>query len=403
MSDVFESTSNAAALQAWSDVFMDTYGAPQLQLVSGRGATVRDADGKSYVDMLAGIAVNSLGHAHPAVVEAVDSQIRTLGHISNFFGSDPALTVAQELRSRFGDPRARVFFCNSGAEANEAAFKLTRLTGRSRVLAAVDGFHGRTMGALSLTGQPSKQEPFAPLVPGVEFYRYGDIDHVRELVAVNPTDVAAIFLEPIQGETGVVPAPDGFLRGVRELCDEHGILMVVDEVQTGVGRTGEFFAHSAAGVVPDIVTMAKGLAGGLPIGAVIARADAAARFTPGSHGTTFGGNPVSCAAAHAVLEVVDDAFCAEIRAKGERLAEDVNDLDGVDHVRGRGLMLGVVLSQPVAKDVVKRGLTHGVILNAPTDSVLRLTPPLTITEDEMKAAVAALNAALADCAATQGE
>nr|VDG63728.1 acetylornithine aminotransferase [Streptococcus thermophilus] len=397
---------NEQTLGEWTGVLMNTYGTPQLPLVSGRGATVRDAEGNSYIDMLAGIAVNSLGHAHPTLVEAVDSQVRTLGHISNFFASEPALSVAQSLKERFGDPSAKVFFCNSGAEANETAFKLTRLTGRSRVLTAQDGFHGRTMGALSLTGQPSKQAPFEPLVPGVEFYRYGDIDHLRERVDQDPTQTAAVFLEPIQGETGVIPAPEGFLEAVRELCDAHGILMVVDEVQTGVGRTGDFFAHTASGVRPDIVTMAKGLAGGLPIGAVIARGEVADLFTPGSHGTTFGGNPISCAAAQAVLEVIDDQFCAAVRDKGEGLARDVEKLDCVDHVRGRGLMLGVVLDKPVAKEAVKIGLKHGVILNAPTESVLRLTPPLVITDAELRAALDAMTTTLEEAqssfASTEG-
>ncbi|WP_076598506.1 acetylornithine transaminase [Corynebacterium appendicis] len=389
--------SNQDALNQWSDVFMNTYGTPQLHLVKGGGATVTDADGKQYVDMLAGIAVNSLGHAHPALVSAVATQAGTLGHISNFFGSDSALHAATTLRERLGDKDAKVFFCNSGGEANEAAFKLTHLTGRTTVLAAENGFHGRTMGALSLTGQPGKREPFAPLVPGVEYYRYGDIDHVRELVEKHAGDVAAIFLEPIQGEVGVVPAPDGFLQDIRALCDEHGILMVVDEVQTGVGRTGDFFAFTQSGVQPDIVTMAKGLAGGMPIGAVIANAKTAALFTPGAHGTTFGGNPIACAAANAVLGIVDDAFCAAVKEKGEGLARAVDKLPGVDHVRGRGLMLGVVLSAPVAKDAVRVGLKHGVILNAPTDTVIRLTPPLTISDEELQRAVDAIEATLAEC------
>lgn len=393
--------SNEEALEQWPQVFMNTYGTPQLQLVKGEGATVTDADGNTYVDMLAGIAVNSLGHAHPELIRAVTDQASALGHISNFFGSNAALHAANTLRDCFGDDDAKVFFCNSGAEANEAAFKLARLTGRAKVLAAINGFHGRTMGALSLTGQPSKREPFAPLVPGVEYYRYGDIDHVRELVEQNPEDVAAIFLEPIQGEVGVVPAPKGFLQAVRELCDEHGILMVVDEVQTGVGRTGAFFAHTESGVRPDIVTMAKGLAGGMPIGAVIATGETAALFTPGAHGTTFGGNPIACAAANAVLSIVDDAFCAEVKEKGEGLAGDVDKLAGVDHVRGRGLMLGVVLTEPVAKDAVRVGLNHGVILNAPTDNVIRLTPPLVITEEELVRAVGAIEATLNECLGKQ--
>ena len=398
MSDVSDvNNNNAAALAEWSGVFMNSYGTPQLHLVKGEGATVTDADGKQYVDMLAGIAVNSLGHGHPALVEAVSRQVATLGHISNFFGSDPTLAVAKELRARFGDADARVFFCNSGAEANEAAFKLARLTGRTRVLSAVHGFHGRTMGALSLTGQPTKQKPFEPLVPGVEFYTYGDLVELRRLVEAEPENTAAIFLEPIQGETGVIPAPDGFLEGVRALCDEYGILMVVDEVQTGVGRTGDFFAFQASGVTPDIVTMAKGLAGGMPIGAVIARGKAATLFTPGSHGTTFGGNPIACAAAEAVLRIVDEDFCHSVREKGQRLVDAVDKLEGVDYVRGRGLMLGIVLRAPVAKEVVTRGLENGVILNAPTENVVRLTPPLTITDEELSTAIEAFAATLAQC------
>ncbi len=397
MTEQFHSASNEDALNQWSEVFMNTYGTPQLQLVKGEGSIVTDADGKEYVDLLAGIAVNALGHGHPALVDAVSKQTATLGHISNFFGSDAALNVATELRKRFGDDNAKVFFCNSGGEANEAAFKLSRLTGRKKVLAAVNGFHGRTMGALSLTGQPSKREPFAPLVPRVEYYRYGDIDHVRELVGQDPDGIAAIFLEPIQGETGVVPAPEGFLQAIRELCDEHGILMVVDEVQTGVGRTGTFFAHEAAGITPDIVTMAKGLAGGMPIGAVIANEKTAALFTPGAHGTTFGGNPIACAAANAVLEIVDDAFCAEVKTKGETVKAAVEKLAGVDYVRGRGLMLGVVLTEPVAKEAVRIGLKHGVILNAPTEKIIRLTPPLVISDEEIDRAVVALEATLSEC------
>jgi len=397
VTEQFHSASNEDALNQWSEVFMNTYGTPQLQLVKGEGSIVTDADGKEYVDMLAGIAVNALGHGHPALVDAVSKQTATLGHISNFFGSDAALNAATELRKRFGDDNAKVFFCNSGGEANEAAFKLSRLTGRKKVLAAINGFHGRTMGALSLTGQPSKREPFAPLVPGVEFYRYGDIDHVRELVGQDPDGIAAIFLEPIQGETGVVPAPEGFLQSIRELCDEHGILMVLDEVQTGVGRTGTFFAHEAAGITPDIVTMAKGLAGGMPIGAVIANEKTAALFTPGAHGTTFGGNPIACAAANAVLEIVDDTFCAEVEAKGETVKAAVEKLAGVDYVRGRGLMLGVVLTEPVAKEAVRIGLKHGVILNAPTEKIIRLTPPLIISDEEIDRAVVALEATLSEC------
>lgn len=390
---------NTPILDAWKAGHMDNYGQPKIALVSGHGATVVDEAGNEYLDMLAGIAVNSLGHAHPAVVEAVSAQVATLGHVSNLFASEPAADVAAGLIQRFGDVDARVYFCNSGAEANEAAFKLARLTGRRRILAAHHGFHGRTMGSLALTGQPSKRAAFEPVAAGVEYYPYGDIDYLRTLVEMDPAQVAAIFLEPIQGETGVVPAPEGFLRAVCELCDEHGILMVTDEVQTGVGRTGTFFAFEhdlPAGVRPDVVTMAKGLGAGMPIGAVIAAGEVAATFTPGTHGTTFGGNPVSCAAARAVLATVDEGCVADVAKKGAEFAAKLRAIDGVSAVRGRGLMLGAVLDADIAKQCVERGLDRGLILNAPAPNVVRFTPPLIITEAELDTAAQRFAATLAD-------
>ena len=383
-------------LETWPEVILNSYGTPPVELVSGSGATVTDDQGNTYIDLLAGIAVNALGHAHPAIIEAVTGQIGQLGHISNLFASKPVVEVAAELIKRFSlndaalAANTRVFFCNSGGEANEAAFKLARLTGRFRILAAVHGFHGRTMGSLALTGQPDKRDPFNPMPGGVEFYPYGDTDYLRKLVETNPSDVAAIFLEPIQGETGVIPAPEGFLKAVRDICDDHGILMVTDEVQTGVGRTGDFFAHQHEGVTPDVVTMAKGLGGGLPIGACLATGRAAELMTPGKHGTTFGGNPVACAAAKAVLSVVNDEFCADVARKGELFKKLLLDVEGVVEVRGRGLMLGVVLDKDIAKQAVIDGFKHGVILNAPADNIIRLTPPLIITDEEIATAVAAI-------------
>ena len=394
-------TQSDTAQSAWNATLMNTYGTPPVTLVSGKGAHATGEDGTDYIDLLAGIAVNSLGHAHPAIVEAVSNQIGTLGHVSNLFGSTPVVAAAEKLKARFGDESARLFFCNSGGEANEAAFKLARLTGRSRVLAAVHGFHGRTMGSLALTGQPEKRAPFEPLPAGVEFFDYGDLDAVRALVAENPSEVAAIIVEPIQGETGVIPAPEGFLTGLREICDESGALLLIDEVQTGIGRTGDFFAFQHEGIWPDVVTMAKGLGGGLPIGAVLARGKAAELFTPGSHGTTFGGNPVACAAANAVLDTIDDDFLAEVRRKGEKLAEGLAAIDGVREVRGRGLMLGAVLDAPVAKEAVAAGLKRGVIVNAPSASVLRLTPPLVITDEEIDTALERVALALRDVAEQQ--
>lgn len=388
-------------MRQWHDNVMDTYGTPQLALVSGKGSVVVDDAGREYIDMLAGIAVNALGYAHPAVVEAVQGQVAKLGHVSNFFATAPTVNVARGLVSHFGDPTAKVYFGNSGAEANEAAFKLARLTGRRRILAAHHGFHGRTMGALALTGQPSKRAPFEPVSPGVEYYPYGDIDYLTKLVEINSQDVAAIFLEPIQGETGVVPAPAGFLQAVRELCDRHGILMVVDEVQAGVGRTGDFFAYQhdlPAGQRPDVVTMAKGLGGGLPIGAVLATGEVAAKFTPGTHGTTFGGNPICCAAAEAVLEVVDEEFLAEVARKGDAFAEQLRVIPGVAEVRGRGLMLGAVLEAGVAKQAVAAARERGLIINAPNDEVVRFTPPLIITDDELAEAARRFAGALEEAA-----
>ena len=381
------SVSEPALTSSWQEAMMNNYGTPPVGIVSGHGAYLVDEQGNEYLDLLAGIAVNSLGTNHPAVVEAVTKQVTTLSHVSNLFASPPAVQLAKRLKEKVGDDSARVIFSNSGAEANEAAFKLARLTGRRRILAAKDGFHGRTMGSLAMTGQPSKRDIFGPLPGGVEFYPYGDIEYLRALVEINPDDTAAIILEPIQGETGVIPATVQFLQDVRSLCDEHGILMMIDEVQTGVGRTGSFFAFEKAGITPDVITMAKGLGAGLPIGACIGVGKAASLFGPGSHGTTFGGNPVSCAAANAVLDVVDDEFIADVRAKGKKFTAALEKLHIVDHVRGSGLLLGVVLSQPVAKQAVAEALKQGLIINAPSDDVVRIAPPLIINESDIDIAI----------------
>lgn len=389
-------------MPAWSTTLMDNYGTPALKIVSAKGSTVTDSEGRTHLDLLAGIAVNSLGYGHPGLVKAVSEQVANFAHTSNLFQTEPVIRLGAALIERFAQGNAelaaetRVFFCNSGAEANEAAFKLARLTGKKRILAAEHGFHGRTMGSLALTGQPDKRKAFEPMPMGVEFYPFGDIDYLRKLVAINPNDVAAIMLEPIQGETGVVPAPEGFLEDVRSLCDEVGALFIVDEVQTGVARTGDFFAHQHEGVIPDVVTMAKGLGGGLPIGACLAHGDAAKLFTPGSHGTTFGGNPVACAAANAVLGVIEDDFVAEVKRKGSEFAAQITQIAQVDHVRGRGLMLGVVLKGEWAKQAVAKGPDYGLILNAPSASVLRLTPPLIITDAELTTATERLSQLLAD-------
>lgn len=384
--------------QRWPETIVATYGTPPIALVSGQGATVTDEQGATYIDLLAGIAVNALGYGNEQVAQAVSHQARTLIHASNLFATQPVLDAGAKLIQRVGDENARVFFCNSGAEANEAAFKLARLTGRRRILAAKQGFHGRTMGALALTGQPDKQRCFHPLPAGVEFYPFGDAEYLRQLVEQDPNDTAAIILEPIQGETGVIPAPAGFLQAVSELCDEYGILFIVDEVQTGVGRTGTFFAYESEGIQPDVITMAKGLGAGVPIGATIARRRAKELFQPGSHGTTFGGNPVACAAANVVLDTVDAGFLAEVARKGDYLRRGIENLPLLECVRGRGLMLGLVLQAPVAKQAVRLGLSRGLIFNAPNENVLRLTPPLVISQHELDTALTTLRTILEELA-----
>ncbi|MBM3687514.1 MAG: acetylornithine transaminase [Actinobacteria bacterium] len=374
----------ASVQERWRGSLMDNYGTPPIALVRGRGARVWDVEGREYVDLLAGIAVNALGHAHPDVVTAVAEQAGTLGHTSNLAMTLPAIALAERLVALLdpsGEREGRVFFCNSGAEANEAAFKLTRRTGRTRVVVAERSFHGRTMGALALTAQPPKQDPFRPLPGEVMTVPFGDIDSLRAAV---DGDTAAVFLEPIQGEGGVIPAPAGYLSAAREACDAHGALLVLDEVQTGIGRTGAWFAHHAEGVSPDVVTLAKGLGGGLPIGACIAFGQAASLLGPGSHGSTFGGNPVSCAAALAVLDVIErDGLVDRARVAGERLTEIVTGASHVSHVRGRGLLLGAVLTEPRAADLEASARAHGLLVNAVASDVIRLAPPLVLDDDDL--------------------
>ena len=365
---------------------MNNYGTPPLALASGDGAVVTDVDGKSYLDLLGGIAVNILGHRHPAVIEAVTRQLNTLGHTSNLYATEPGIALAEALVGLLGaDPSfpARVFFCNSGTEANEVAFKITRLTGRTKLVAAQGAFHGRTMGSLALTGQPSKQEPFAPLPGEVAHIPFGDID---ELARVVNQDTAAVFLEPIMGEGGVVVPPAGYLVAAREITAKHGALLVLDEVQTGMGRTGAFFAHQHDGITPDIVTLAKGLGGGLPIGACLAVGKTADLLSPGLHGSTFGGNPVCTAAALAVLKVLaDDDLIGRADVLGKTLSHGIESLGHplVDHVRGRGLLRGVVLRASAAKPVEAAARDAGFLVNAAAPDVIRLAPPLVITEGQI--------------------
>ncbi|MCG7580196.1 acetylornithine transaminase [Mycolicibacterium sp. OfavD-34-C] len=386
-------TEQAPLLQRWSAVMMNNYGTPPLALASGDGAVVTDVDGNDYVDLLGGIAVNVLGHRHPAVIEAVNRQMNTLGHTSNLYATEPGVALAEALVGLLGAP-ARAFFCNSGTEANEVAFKITRLTGRTKLVAAEGAFHGRTMGSLALTGQPSKQAPFAPLPGDVTFVPYGDVDALRAAV---DSGTAAVFLEPIMGEGGVVVPPAGYLAAASDITAEHGALLVLDEVQTGVGRTGAFFAHQHDGVTPDVVTLAKGLGGGLPIGACLAIGATAELLTPGLHGSTFGGNPVCTAAALAVLRVLaDERLIERADVLGKTLSHGIESLGHplVGHVRGRGLLRGVVLTAPSAKHVETAAREAGFLVNAAAPDVVRLAPPLVITETQIDSFLAALPAVL---------
>ncbi|MFD4429739.1 acetylornithine transaminase [Nocardia sp. NPDC058497] len=368
--------------QRWSAAMMNNYGTPKVALVRGAGAVVYDADGRRYVDFLGGIAVNSLGHAHPAILEAVTQQLGTLGHVSNIYASEPVIELAEKLLAHFGDGEGKAFFCNSGTEANEAAFKIARLTGRSKIVAAEEAFHGRTMGALALTGQPSKREPFEPMPPGVVHVPYGDADALERVV---DADTAAVFLEPMMGESGVVVPPFDYLARAREITSRAGALLILDEVQTGIGRTGTFFAHQAAGIVPDAITLAKGLGGGLPIGAVLAQGRAAELLTPGLHGTTFGGNPVCAAAALAVLRTIDsEDLLSHVEWVGKKLSDGIALLEHpeIDHVRGAGLLIGIVLKNDISAYVDERAREAGYLINPAKPNVIRLAPPLVLTETQ---------------------
>ncbi len=377
----------------WSAVMMGNYKTPAVALDSGSGATVRDVDGVEYTDLLGGIATTILGHAHPKVVEAISTQAAKLGHVSNLAMHEPGVALAERLLELAGRP-GRVFFCNSGAEANEAAFKVSRLTGRPQVITAEGAFHGRTMGALALTGQPSKAAAFAPLPGGVSYVPYGDTD---ALTAAVGEQTAMVLLEPMLGEGGVLPAPAGYLAAAAAASADAGALFALDEVQTGMGRTGSWFMHQADGLRPDVITLAKALGGGLPIGAMLAFGDTADLMTAGSHGSTFGGNPITAAAALAVLDTIRDEGLLE-RAKEieHRFTAGIEGLvhAGISGVRGKGALLGVVLTADVAAELEAQLRTAGFLTNAVAPGVLRLAPPLVLTDGQIDAFVAALPAAL---------
>jgi acetylornithine aminotransferase len=394
----------AAWQRRYADALLGVYGTPQRVLVRGQGAYVWDADGRRYLDLLGGIATTALGHAHPTLLSAVTDQLSTLGHVSNFFATPPQVELAERLLGLTGAPQGSgVFFANSGGEANEAAFKMARRTGRPRILALEGAFHGRSMGALALTHKPAYREPFAPLPGGVEHLPFGDVDALR--AAMDDT-VAALVVEPIQGEAGVRPLPDGYLTAARELTSVHGALLVLDEVQTGIGRTGSWFAHSRHGIVPDVLTLAKGLGGGLPIGAAVAFGDRAAHLLGrGQHGTTFGGNPVSAAAALATLQVIErDHLLSHVQEVGATLRDGVQACGHplVAGVRGEGLLLGIALARPIASEAASAALDAGFVVNAVNASTLRLAPPLVLTGDQARSFAAALPDVLDAAAADSG-
>ena len=375
-------------LQRYDAVMMNAFGSPKRVFSHGEGVYLVDVDGNRYLDLLAGIAVNSLGHGHPAVTAAITSQLSRLGHVSNFFATENQVRLAERLSEAAGGG-ARVFFTNSGTEAIEAAFKATRLTGRTKVVAMEGSFHGRTMGALALTHTPKYRAPFEPLPSGVEFVPFGDLEALAN--AVDET-TAAVLLEVIQGENGIVELPEGYLEQARRITREAGALLWVDEVQTGIGRCGELLLHRADGVVADLVTVAKGLGNGFPVGACIATGDAAHLIQPGNHGSTFGGNPVAAAAANAVLDELEAGVLDNVAEVGDWFVAAVEALQHplINHVRGRGLLLGIVLTADIGPAVVDAALAAGFVINAPRPNVLRIAPPLVITPAELQPFVDAL-------------
>ncbi|TXL63017.1 acetylornithine transaminase [Aeromicrobium terrae] len=399
----FPGTAQEHTGQEWTERYqgalMNTFGPPQRVLVRGEGPYVWDVDGNKYLDLLGGIAVNALGHAHPALLKAVGEQLGTLGHVSNFFTSEPQVELAEKLLSLLGQdgpgggagPRAangRVFFTSTGTEANEAAFKATRKTGRTTIVATEGSFHGRTMGALALTSKQAYREPFEPLPGDVRWVPYGDAAALES--AVDET-VAAVVVEPIQGEAGVVVPSDDYLAEARRITSEHGALLWIDEVQTGIGRTGAWFDHARSCITPDLVTVAKGLGGGIPIGACIALGDTATLLQPGNHGTTFGGNPVATSAALAVIETIEaEGLLENAREVGDAIRSGLADHPLVAETTGRGLLVGIVLTEPKAAEIQQAALDAGLIINNATPERLRLAPPLILTPEQADGAVKTL-------------
>lgn len=375
--------SNSEMQTLWQESLQNNYGTPSITLTHGKGASVWDIEEKEYLDFLGGIATNILGHAHPKVVSAITQQANELGHVSNLYSHPRSIELAEKLKALTGQTSARVFFCNSGAEANEAALKLSRLTGRSKLVSTIGSFHGRTIGALSLTGQSSKQKPFKPLLKKIKFIPFNDIREAKK--AINKK-VAMVIVEPIQGENGVVVPDFGYLKALRDLTTKHGTLLALDCVQTGMGRTGEWFGYESEGIVPDVITLAKGLGGGLPLGAMIAIGNSAQLFEPGSHGSTFGGNPIACASALAAISVLENKnLLARNKALELTLKLELSKSPLVESVRGAGLLLGIVLKLDIAKKLTQELQAAGVLVNATSESLIRIAPPLVVTDKQVNA------------------
>lgn len=359
-----------------------TYSTPRLLLTKGQGTYLFDSQGSKYVDLLGGIATNALGHNHPKIVKAINSQAKKLGHVSNIYAHDPGLALAENLIRMTGDDSSRVYFCNSGTEAVEAAIKLSRLTGRKQIISAHGSFHGRTMGSLSLTAQPKKQDPFKPLLKHIKYVKFGDLKSLERKIS---RKTAMVILEPIMGEAGVIVPPDGYLKGARELCSKYGALLAFDCVQTGMGRTGTWFGYEHEGINPDIITLAKGIGGGLPLGAMITIGEKSNLFEPGSHGSTFGGNPISCAAANAVIsEIKEKRYLLSNLKKGELLTESIKDISGVKEVRGRGLLIGIELTNPVADLAALQLEKAGFLVNSVNKYTIRIAPSYLIKDGDIK-------------------
>jgi acetylornithine aminotransferase len=378
----------------WSQNLMSNYAVPSITLVKGKGSIVFDADGKKYIDMLGGIATNILGHSHPAVVSAVNRQIKTLSHVSNFYSHPNAIELAQILVRLTGDKQSRVFFAQSGAEVNEAAIKLCRKTGRTRIVAMTGSFHGRTMGSLSLTGQISKKIAFAPLLKNVKHVPFGDVKRARRVIN---SRTAMVIVEPIMGEAGVIVPPLNYLKELRVACTKNGALLVIDAVQTGIGRTGQWFGYEYSGIKPDVITVAKGLGAGLPLAAMIAVGKTSQLFEPGDHGSTFGGNPVTTAASIAAIKWIEkNKTLAKCKADFKYLSSNINSIPGVSEVRGAGLLVGIALQKNISSEVAEALQAKGFLVNAANPNTIRMAPALNISMKELNQFVKALKEAMSD-------